>query len=188
MNDRIYQAKYGLLEGLYEEYEVGTNQLAAMLDAVMRRRAQRGLQAKLEEIRKYEAELGIKPEVSPVQPPPDFSSKKPTDPLPTTIQTNRKDVLSLSRIRKILSKCDEFDSNESLLALFSYPELSPYKNRIPQVNNKNSRILQTVALLKDSKLADNRNGLLLLIEILRDSKDERLLLHGELENLITTLT
>lgn len=67
MNDRIYQAKFKHLAGLYEEYEIGFNQMANVFDDVMRRKTERGLETKLREIRKYEAKLNIKSEASQIQ-------------------------------------------------------------------------------------------------------------------------
>lgn len=86
MDNRIYRAKFRHLEQLYEEYEIGFNQMANMLDDVMRRKLERGLETKLKEIRKYEAELNIKPQESRLQAPPDSPSKKSADPLPVTFQ------------------------------------------------------------------------------------------------------
>ncbi|MCA9994739.1 MAG: hypothetical protein KDE56_03260 [Anaerolineales bacterium] len=66
MNNRIDQAKHSYLEGLYEEYEVGSKQMAAMLDDTMRLKIRRSLEAMIDEIRKYEKELGIILEDSPL--------------------------------------------------------------------------------------------------------------------------
>ncbi len=86
MRDRIYQAKYVFLERLYEEYEIGFNQMANMLDDVMRRKIERSLETKLKEIRKYEKELNIKPEESRIQAPSDSPSEQLADPIPVTFQ------------------------------------------------------------------------------------------------------
>lgn len=103
MNDRIYQAKFRHLEGLYEEYEIGFNQMANTLDDVIRLRIERGLETKLREIRRYEAELNIKPQTSRIQALlPDTPPEKPPNPLPVTFQiqltkrNNKMEIRGLS--------------------------------------------------------------------------------------------
>ena len=80
----------------------------------------------------------------------------------------------LSRyLRKTLSDCGPFDSHHELVDVFSTHELLyPWRNMIPERNQKEARIRALTAFLGDEYRADTKaNALILFISILRDEFD-----------------
>lgn len=87
------------------------------------------------------------------------------------------------RIRKALNECEEFDTQGSLTTFFDFPDLRPWKLSLVDASNKNMRVMHTMGLLSESKRKDGRNGLVILLELLRDVHSQELALHHELDYL-----
>jgi len=69
-----------------------------------------------------------------------------------------------------LLQCGEFDSYESLQAIFVTPELSIFQSRLPRVNNKEDLVSQTIAYLVPKRLSDGRPVFPIFLEMLRDRR------------------
>ncbi len=84
--------------------------------------------------------------------------------------------------RTTLLRCDEFESNESLRAIFAVGKLKLYRDKIPEAIRRDLRVDQCLEFLQD-KYLQGEPVLALFIEILRDRypKDEDL--HNALHEL-----
>jgi len=91
------------------------------------------------------------------------------------------------RCCETLLECSEFDSDDSLRAVFVRVELSPYRDRLPQVGDKNKRVSRIIDLLQDKHLSDGQPVFPILIETLRDRYDSLDSQHRKLADLHTTL-
>jgi hypothetical protein len=89
----------------------------------------------------------------------------------------------LKRCRTILLKCGEFDDHTSFQAIFVSAELTVYRDRLPQTNDRHERVNQTVFFLSDKYLRDGRPVFPIFLEELRDRYDPRDAQHSELEGL-----
>jgi len=94
--------------------------------------------------------------------------------LPTALTT---------RCRKALLRCSEFDSHNSLKAVFVTPELSIFQHNIPECSARNDRVSQTLAYLIPQLLSNNQPVLPLFLAELRDRRDPGDALRDELEQL-----
>ena len=65
-----------------------------------------------------------------------------------------------------LLRCSEFDSYDSLQAIFVTPELSIYQPRLPQANNKEGLVSQTIAYLVRQRLSDQRSVFPIFLDVL----------------------
>jgi hypothetical protein len=90
----------------------------------------------------------------------------------------------LKRCYATLLKCIEFDSLESLEAVFATNELDVYKGGLPKSSNKRDRVIETTHYLLWARSSSNESVLPLFILALRDRRhDVRDALRVELDEL-----
>jgi len=70
--------------------------------------------------------------------------------------------------RNILLKCDEFDSDSSLRAIFVTEELQPFRNSLPEAANRDERIGKCLDFLTPQRFSDDRPIFPLFLAILRE--------------------
>jgi hypothetical protein len=92
------------------------------------------------------------------------------------------------RCRLTLLKCNEFESYNSLQAVFVTTELSIYHNGLPHALNKDDQVNQTIAYLVPQYLSDNRPVLPLFLAELRDRRYDGDALRDELNELCIEVT
>ena len=82
----------------------------------------------------------------------------------------------IGELRKVLMECDEFVNQQALLALFVIPELRTFKSSLPEATAIGERVDRTINYLWDKQLVSGENGLVILLEEIRDripSEDSR---------------
>ncbi len=85
--------------------------------------------------------------------------------------------------RQVLLKCQEFDSDNSLRAVFITPELSPFKSRLKSADSQEDRTAFCLKYLLESHLSDGSSVLPIFLTQLRDRYDPCNSLYGELAEL-----
>ena len=90
-------------------------------------------------------------------------------------------------LHKTLLKCDEFESHNSLSAVFVTEELVNFKDGLPQVGNKRDRVSQTIAYLLRKRLNDNRPVLPIFLAALRNKHQHGDALRNELDSHLSEL-
>jgi hypothetical protein len=86
---------------------------------------------------------------------------------------------------KTLLRCREFESYDSLQALFITHELNIARSRLPRANDKENLVSQTVACLLQSRLSDGRSVFPEFLGILQDLRQPSDALHDALGKLRT---
>ena len=86
-----------------------------------------------------------------------------------------------------LLECSEFESQGALEALFVNADLVPFKNKIPEANNKDERVTQTIDYLLRKRLADGQWVFVQFLSALRTKYDAEDALHGQLSKLIVNV-
>jgi hypothetical protein len=96
---------------------------------------------------------------------------------------------TLRDLYRILAECEEFASHGSLLSLFVGEELSPYRNRLPEVINIQERTHLTVDyLLRQRKDAGGRWVILNFLQTLSNRYEHPHGKRGELDQILNTIT
>lgn len=90
------------------------------------------------------------------------------------------------RCRKILLECSEFDSDDSLRAVFITDELYPFRNRLPSAADKSARVDACLDFLVDRRLRGDQPVLPRFLAALRDRYQPGDALHDELAALAST--
>lgn len=87
--------------------------------------------------------------------------------------------------REIFLKCDEFDTDDRLKAVFiTTPELEPFAHRLPlAARSKAERVEQCIGYLHDQHISDGRPVLLLFIGSLFEKYDPQDIRHTHLSEL-----
>lgn len=67
-----------------------------------------------------------------------------------------------SHCQTVLTKCSVFESQSSLKSVFVITELAPFKDALPESQNKQERVNQTISFLISHPVSKARNNLLLL--------------------------
>ena len=91
---------------------------------------------------------------------------------------------------RAFNDCDEFNSTESLRALFTPQELRPLQDSVPSTSTKKDRVTQTISLLVESNAADGSSALLTFLNLLiirRDVNDGERLILARLKRQIETI-
>lgn len=88
-----------------------------------------------------------------------------------------------NRCRTVLLKCDEFESNASLRAVFVTPELAPFRSSLSEADNRGSRVDMCLAFLMDKQINDGRLAFSFFLAVLRGRRFPSDYLYGELEDL-----
>jgi len=84
----------------------------------------------------------------------------------------------------LFSQCEEFDSIESLYAVFVTTELAPFANGLPErAGSRRAFVTQVKSFLLEKHLADGRVLLLPFLDTLRGRYAQEDALHGELNDL-----
>lgn len=120
----------------------------------------------------------------------------PPDPTPTTpkeiqalpMPTRTLSSEQLNRLRALLGRCDEIDSNRTLRALFADPRLTPWRGGLPEADSLKSRVDLLISYLRDKRNTLGEHALVLLLWALAekyDPSDER---HDNLLALANELT
>jgi hypothetical protein len=86
--------------------------------------------------------------------------------------------------RDTLLVCSEFDKQGSLQALFVNADLAPYKDKIPDADNKDDRVALTIDYLLRKRSVDGRWVFVQFLTVLRDKHHTEDALHGDLNNLV----
>jgi hypothetical protein len=89
----------------------------------------------------------------------------------------------LLRLRDTLSRCDEFENNEKLAAVFIDDRISNWRYSVPQPTDLQTRVDALIGYLFDVRNSKGESGLVLFLYTLRDRKVSS----GELEQQLTTL-
>jgi hypothetical protein len=88
-----------------------------------------------------------------------------------------------------LLKCQEFESDPSLQAIFDHPELKSYRSLLPYgAPGKRERIVRTIDYLLEQQLDDGQSVLLLFLVALRDRYNANDQLCAELEQCLHCVT
>ncbi len=112
-----------------------------------------------------------------VQPMVREPAGSPTPPPPNLSQLLRE-------LRTLLLHIEQFKSNSYLGSFFSiHEDLSLWANQLPQANNLQTRVDETVALLRNKRDRNGRHARVLLAEALSWEYDERDALHGQLKGM-----
>lgn len=85
--------------------------------------------------------------------------------------------------RQVLLKCQEFDNDKSLQAVFITPELSPFKSRLKSADSQEERVTFCLEYLLESRLSDWVSVLPIFLAQLRDRYDQNDALYRELTEL-----
>lgn len=70
----------------------------------------------------------------------------------------------------ILTQCDEFASHNSLRAVFARADLQPFQDRLPEVDNVQDRVSQTLYYLEQRYLSSGQSALLIFATALRERR------------------
>ena len=89
----------------------------------------------------------------------------------------------LIRLRDTLSRCDEFESNEKLAAVFIDDRISNWRHSVPQSTDLQTRVDALIKYLFDVRNSKGKSGLVLFLYALRDRK----VYSGELEQQLKEL-
>lgn len=120
------------------------------------------------------------------EPASPVSSSVASTPVPAWSPTPPQPNLSqlLRELRTLLLHTQQFQSNSYLSSFFSiHEDLSLWANQLPQTNNLQTRVDETVALLREKRDRYGRHALVLLVEALAWEYDERDALHGRLKEI-----
>lgn len=153
---------------LLEEYQATHEQLSRVLSATDQLKIKRTIAALETELQQIESELNQSTNAASITVPPKES---------VNLSPNELYQWTL----KALSECEEFNSDNKLLTLFTHPNVKLYLNSIPGSSTRQGRVMGTMAVLKDSRRRDGRNGMALLLDVLRDIRDPNLALYQELD-------
>ena len=93
------------------------------------------------------------------------------------------------RLRQALSDCAQFQSHDRLFNFFDANEpLKPWRDDLPEVNNRADRAERVIGFLVDQKRSDSQeNVLLILLRLLKDQIDPIKPLHQTLSDLLQKL-
>ena len=84
----------------------------------------------------------------------------------------------------LFSQCEEFDSAQSLRAVFVTTELAPFADGLPErTGSRRDFVAQVKLFLLEKRLADGRVLLLPFLDTLRERYAQEDALHGELNDL-----
>jgi len=86
-----------------------------------------------------------------------------------------------NRCRNTLLKCSEFDSNDSIRAVFVTVQLRPFQSRLPEAASKTERVDSFLAFVLDKRFRDARSVFLIFLEALRERYPEEDALFNEIE-------
>jgi hypothetical protein len=75
-------------------------------------------------------------------------------------------------LRKILTDCEQFETNRSLRSVFADERLTPYRYSLPQTDGIMERVDSTISYLHDKKHRDGSNALVSLLLVLAEGMDE----------------
>jgi hypothetical protein len=92
------------------------------------------------------------------------------------------------RLQQVLLRCGPFDSNAELRTLFIDARLNPWRDRVPEASNRQSRVLAVISMLADAYNADGDHALVLFLQTVRDLTPEGTACREELAALAGTLT
>jgi hypothetical protein len=70
------------------------------------------------------------------------------------------------RCYKTLIRCDQFNSDEKLRAVFAVRELEPYQNLLPKAGSPDERVNMTIAFLTRKDRVNNTGRPVFLIEMM----------------------
>jgi len=93
----------------------------------------------------------------------------------------------LRRLRETLAKVPSFQSHSALCALFTDARIALWANNVPETNDRQERVNQTIAFLHKRENTRNENGLVLFLQVLAESLDREDKLRLELEALAKEL-
>lgn len=89
-----------------------------------------------------------------------------------------------ARLREVLLRCKEFDTDAALRVVFVTSELLPFKQDLPQANSESERVDLMTAHLLEKYLDDGRWALLLFLNALAQRYNERDSLHRDLKTVV----
>jgi hypothetical protein len=76
------------------------------------------------------------------------------------------------RCRVILRRCQEFENHNALKAVFIVDELENYKDDLPQTDNKNARVDETIEFLLSRTTESNKSAFILFLNVLKDKYEK----------------
>ncbi|MDF5726659.1 MAG: hypothetical protein PUP92_01130 [Rhizonema sp. PD38] len=94
----------------------------------------------------------------------------------------------LNRLRQALLRCEQFESDRQIRAIFTYESLRPWHSSLPQADSQTSRVDNLIGFLVDKHRSDTKeNALLLFVRLLCEQIDEGDELHQQLAGLADEL-
>jgi hypothetical protein len=92
-----------------------------------------------------------------------------------------------ARLLATLLRCAPVDSHKALQAIFVDARLSPWKDKLPETDNRGSRVQSLIEFLHDQYSDTGENGLVLLLHVLSDHTRPGDACHRELAELAHAL-
>ena len=139
--------------------------------------------ARLAALAQQLAALGSAPPAPSIPSPPPTTLPE-TPPMPTLALSSDQ----LARLRALLGRCDELDTNRVLRALFADPRIGPWRGGLPDADSLKGRVDLLISYLRDKRTTAGAHALVLLLWVLAekyDPADER---HDTLLTLASELT
>lgn len=70
----------------------------------------------------------------------------------------------LSRLRRTLTSCEEFDTQATLQAVFAVNDLQPFQDGLPEASSKKSRAELLINYLRPKQTVNNRSALIIFLQ------------------------
>jgi hypothetical protein len=83
----------------------------------------------------------------------------------------------MGRCRSALLRCNKFDSHESLKTVFAVKELQPFKDALPEANDRGDRVDKVMHFLLDKKVDEGQSAFIVFLNALCIYVDENDELH-----------
>lgn len=94
-----------------------------------------------------------------------------------------------TELQETLLRCAPFESDKELKAIFVDGRIAPWASLVPQATSARERVQATIDRLgRQTRQDTDQNGLVLLLQVLRDTVPVEDSLHGALDSLAERLT
>jgi len=92
-------------------------------------------------------------------------------------------IVGFATAKDVLLQCEEFNNDAALRAVFVDARIAVWRDSVPQAGSVGERVQTTMGWLHGKADQAGRNGLVLLVEVLRDIYDKMDARHGALGDL-----